>query len=97
MEEDHIHHSSTGSVSFVGKDAVLVFSAFALASALRLYARTRMKPNRQWTPSEMLKAAGRRTGKTYQRGQYLLAAEDLEIWGREMRDALPHTMDRGEV
>lgn len=63
--------------TFSGPAAVNVFGMKVLASGLRLYAKTGMKPNRAYTPKAMLEAAGRYTGKTYKRGEYERAAADL--------------------
>jgi hypothetical protein len=91
--QSHIEHGA-GGTSFVGPDAVSCFAAFALASGLRLYAKTGLRPNRAYTPSAMLAAASRITGKRYKRGQHELAAADVQRWAEEMRDALPHS-ERG--
>lgn len=56
------------------------YQALAIHSGLKLYAKTKMKPNSMWTPSNMLRTAGRITGKAYGRGQYLQAADDLLAW-----------------
>ena len=55
-----------------------VFRAVVIEHALRLYAKTGMKANRMYTPTNMLKAAASMTGFTYKRGQYLQAADDLK-------------------
>lgn len=78
-----------GGTAFVGRDAVALFRATALASGLRLYAKSGMVPNRAWTPTAMLRAAGAITGKTYKRGQHTLAADDLKTWADAMTAALP--------
>lgn len=65
-----------GGTSFADSD-VEIFATLALASGLRLYAATGMKPNRAYTPTAMLKAAGHYTGKVYKRGQFEAAAADL--------------------
>jgi hypothetical protein len=62
--------------SFVASD-VNIFVLASLASGLRLYAKTGIKPNRNWTPTNMLKTASQHTGKTYKRGQFEQAAKDL--------------------
>ena len=90
MESEIIH--SAGGVTFAGPDAVALFRATTLWSGLRLYARSRIKPNRAWTPTAMLKAAGQITGKVYKRGQYETAAADLRIWIDTMKAALPVTI-----
>ena len=66
--------------AFVGERGVETFRAISLKAGLRLFANTGMKPNRAWTPTAMLKAAGTITGKVYKRGQYDLAVTDLEAW-----------------
>ncbi len=88
---DHIASHPGGGMSFVGPDAVALYRATVIASALRFYDRTGMKVNRAYTPSAMLRVATEITGKSYKRGQYLLAAADLDVWAATMNAALPHT------
>ena len=57
-----------------------IFQAIVIRQGLAFYAKTKMKPNRAWTPSTMLRAAERITGQRYKRGEYLKAAEDLRIF-----------------
>lgn len=66
--------------SFSGENGVKTFKAIALKNGLKLYARTGMKPNRAWTPSAMLQAAGALTGKVFKRGQYDAAIAALDEW-----------------
>ena len=87
MESEIIR--SEGGTAFVGPDAIALYRATAIRSGLKMYAKCGMRPNRAWTPTAMLKAAGEITGKTYKRGQYLSAAADLEIWANTMSAALP--------
>jgi hypothetical protein len=54
-----------------------VYRAITIAKGCKLYARTGIKPNRNWTPSAMLQAAGDITGKTYKRGQHMQAHDDI--------------------
>lgn len=75
-----IHQTETGATVFSGRDAVEVFRAKTLATALRLYAKTGMKPNRMYTPTNMLAAASQMTGKTFKRGQFEQAAQALSDW-----------------
>jgi hypothetical protein len=63
--------------SFSGEQGMLVYRARVIASGLRLYAKTKMKPNRAYTPTAMLKAASEMTGMTFKRGEYLRAAQEL--------------------
>lgn len=78
-----------GGTAFVGPDAVALFRARTIASGLKLYAKTGMTPNRAWTISAMLKAAGKITGQTYKRGTAEQAAADLTIWADAMTAAIP--------
>ena len=71
-----------------------VFRMRSIASGLRLYARTGMKPNRVWTPTAMLRAASSMTGTKYKRGEYLKAAEDLIKMANEDQ---PIAMQRGDI
>lgn len=57
-----------------------IFRAIAIKQGLSLYARTGLKPNRAWTPTNMLRTAGHITGHVYKRGQYELAISDLQYW-----------------
>lgn len=73
----------SGGMTFTGR-GVDVFRAKVIASGLRLYAKTGMRPNRAWTPTAMLKAANALTGHVYRRGQYEAAACALdELAARE--------------
>lgn len=75
-----IKQTESGAVVFSGRDAVEVFRARTIASALRLYAKTGMKANRAYTPSNMLAAATQITGQKFKRGQYEQAAQALIDW-----------------
>lgn len=56
------------------------YQALVLKHALRLYARTGIKVNTAYTPKNMLLTAGRITGQTFKRGQYLQAADALDMF-----------------
>jgi hypothetical protein len=74
----HIEYDADGNArTFVGREAVDVFAMAAIASGLRLYAATGMKPNRAYTPSAMMQAAERYTGQTFKKRDYLGAADAL--------------------
>lgn len=91
MSDSHIEYNAKGdAVSFVGPDAVNMFRAATLASALKLYAATKMLPTRGVTASGMLKLASEYTGKKYKRGEYQKAADDVGQWVQTMKAALPH-------
>lgn len=56
--KDEITYRGDGSAqSFTGAGAVAVYAMAVLASGLRLYAQTGMKPNRAYTPTAMMRAA----------------------------------------
>jgi hypothetical protein len=61
-------------------EGITVYRAVALKHGLRLYVKTGIKPNRLWTITNMLKAAGLITGKAYKRGHAAQAIHDLEVW-----------------
>jgi hypothetical protein len=88
-----IVHHAWGGTTFAGLDAVNLFRAVHVASALRVYARTGMKMTRGATPSVLLAIAREYTGKTYKRGEYLQAAEDVRVWVETMKAALPVTVE----
>jgi hypothetical protein len=77
--------------TFAAEDAAAMYRADALASCLLLYAKFGKRPNRAWTPTAMLAAASKITGRTYKRGQCELAAADLKRWADDMAAALPIT------
>jgi len=81
--------SGPGGVCFAGHDAVQLYRAIALRSGIALYSRTGMKPNRAWTPTAMLATAGSITGRTYKRGQFQQAFDDLEAWIVEAKRSIP--------
>lgn len=72
--------STPGGTVFSGPDAVAIFRATAIASALKLYANTGMKMNRAYTPTAMMKAAHQITGLKFKPRQYLEAAAALKEW-----------------
>lgn len=55
-----------------------------IASALTLYAKTKLKVNRAYTPTNMLNAATKITGVTYKRGEYQKAANDIRNKVKEL-------------
>ena len=65
---------------YEGKLEVQKFRALAIASALDLYARTGMKANRAYTPSNMMRVAKEITGKTFKARDYTGAATALREW-----------------
>ena len=97
MTDDSYVQVSSGGTTFAGRDGVSLFQATTLKVGLGMYARTGVLPNRAWTPSAMLAAAGRITQKTYKRGQHAQAAADLEQWIAAMRAALPVIDEKGKA
>ncbi len=53
------------------------YRALAVRHGLKFYASTGMKPNRAWTPKNMMRVASEYTGNKYKRGEYLKAADDI--------------------
>ncbi len=80
--------TTPGGTVYSSPDAVRMVQALVLRRALRLYADTGIKPNRAYNPMAMLSAASQITGKTYQRGEYLRAAQDLQQWSDAMAGGL---------
>lgn len=56
--------------------------ATIVASALEIYHETKMKVNRAYTPSAMLRTASQLTGQKFKRGQYLEAAKALREYSQ---------------
>lgn len=82
--EATIKQTETGATVFAGRAAVEVFRAKTIASALRLYAKTGIKANRMYTPTNMLAAATQITGQKFKRGQFEQAAQALTDWAEGM-------------
>jgi len=75
---DNITYDEQGNArSFSGPGAVDVFAMAVLASGLRMYAATGMRPNRAYTPKAMMAAAARHTGLTFKARDYMGAVEAL--------------------
>lgn len=78
---------TNGGRSFTSSD-MGIFRAIVIASALDLYAKTGMRANRAYTPTNMLRAAREITGRTFKRGQYADAAHALREWA-DARKQMP--------
>lgn len=87
-----VHHN--GGSTYAGRDAVSVVQATVLESALRMYARSGMLMTRGATPTKLLALANGITGKTYKRGDYIKAADDVKVWRDTMRAAIPEKDER---
>ena len=68
-------------------NGVNVYVLTALASGLKLYAKTGMKPNIAWTPTAMLAKASELTGQKFKRGQYMEAAKACKAKADEIAPA----------
>lgn len=53
--------------TFEGKDGIERYRLITIKAGLKLYVKSGMIPNRSWTLSKMLRAAGEFTGKVYPR------------------------------
>lgn len=84
---DRITTTANGTTIFEGS-GVEAFRLLAIASGLELYAKTKIKPNRAWTPTAMLRNASMATGKPYRRGAYYEAAADIRKVVDEMRSKI---------
>ena len=65
-----------------------VYQALAVASGLRLFAQTKIRANRQWTPANMMSTATRITGKQFKPRDYLAAADALQEWAHQRKKDL---------
>lgn len=88
MNDSHISISKGGTL-FTGSDAVGLFAAMSLRSAIGLHRKCGMIPTRGLTITKMFARASQITGKSYKRGQHEQAENDLKIWIETMKSALP--------
>lgn len=87
--KDQINIYGNGGMSVSGPNAMRLYAAITLKHALLLYYKTSIRPSRNVTPTSMLKLAEGYTGKKYKRGEYRLAAEDLDVWVEATRPTIP--------
>lgn len=64
--------------TFVGKEQTLAYAAIVIAHGLELYAATGIKPNRAYTPANMMKMAMKITGRRFKARDYRGAALALK-------------------
>jgi hypothetical protein len=76
--------TSAGATMYQGA-GIEAFRLLVIAQGLELYAKTRMLPNRAYTPTAMLRNATAATGRKYKRGQYVEAAADLRKVVEDLR------------
>ncbi len=74
---------------FEGPDAILLFKAMTLRSALKLHLRTGMFPTRGMNITRMLGLVSGFTGKKYTTRQREQAYDDLHNWVETMKAAMP--------
>lgn len=65
---------------FEGREQIDLYRSIVIAKALRLYAKTGIKVNRDYTPKNMMAMATKLTGKKFAARDYLGAAEALEAY-----------------
>ena len=92
MSDSYIH-TFPGGTAFVGEDAISLYSAITLRSAIKLYLKTGIMMTRGATITSLLRRTGSFTGKTYRRGHGEAAMADLTAWINAMQSALPVTAD----
>lgn len=88
MKDEITYRPNGEAQSFSGRGAVNVYVMAALASGLRLYLKTGMKPNRAWTPKAMMAAAAHHTGQTFKPRDYAGAADALSAKVQAEKDRI---------
>jgi len=88
MDESRVSVLKDGGIAFVGADAVNLFRAKMLRSAIKMLA-VGLKPTRGFTAKKALAMASEYTGKAYKRGQLAEARADVEVWIHAMESAIP--------
>lgn len=63
---------------FAGPEEVSVYVAITLKSGLRMYRDTGMKPNRMWSPKNMMRKAEEITGIKFKPRDYTGAIDALQ-------------------
>lgn len=66
-----------------------IYRAVIIKHSLLFYAKTKMKVNSAYTPTNMLNAAHQITGKKFKRGQYVEAATAIDEWLKTQKDETP--------
>lgn len=87
MTNDSRIEVGVGGTSFIGTDAVQLFSVTTLRSGIKLLQKG-LKPSRGWTMTNALARATGITGKKYKRSQADAAVADLTVWIETMKAAL---------
>lgn len=77
-----------GGTMFAGPDAVELFRAATLQSAIKLL-KVGIMPTRGMTSAKAFKLVTPYTGQTYKRGEHDRAMADLKVWIETMKSAIP--------
>ncbi len=93
MTDSYVHVTKGTATAFVGHDAIELLRARTLIQALKA-AKVGMRLTRTATPMKMLAMASTFTGKSYKRGEYDRAIEDMRQWCLAMELALPVVADK---
>ena len=88
MREGITYNKAGDAVCFAGADAVAMYRAAVLKSAIGLMAKG-IKPTRGASMRSLLASATEITGKAYARKDAVQAQADLSRWVQEMKAALP--------
>lgn len=88
MIDDSYISTGKGGTMFVGPDAMRLFQAVTLRSALGLL-KAGIKPSRGWTMTKALQMATSYTSKPYKRTECDRAVADMTLWIEAMRCAMP--------
>lgn len=70
--------------TFTGIEEVTVFQAITIKHGIKMM-KVGMRPNRGWTMTKALAAAGRIVGKKYKRTEADAAIADIDAWVKEQR------------
>jgi hypothetical protein len=87
MEDSNITVSQ-GGTTYAGPDAVNLYRAAVIRSALKLLIKG-IKPTRGATMTSTLALVKEYTGKTYKRTEGERAIDDMTIWIETMKSAIP--------
>lgn len=81
-----------GGTMYAGPKAMDAFQAIVIASGLKMYAKTGMKPNRMYTPKNMMAMAMKMTGQKFKARDYVQAADALELLARKLKGEVAQEM-----
>lgn len=88
MSDSFVITHGDRATSFIGPDAVELYRAAVLKSALGLLA-IGITPTRGLTKTKALAMCKRYTGQTYKRTEIERARKDLSVWIETMKSAIP--------